>query len=123
MNQRIRGKVGRDSRNLQIGHSYLMQGGSPLKDFASLKRAIRDDIVPLLEEYCYEDYTTLGSILGDQLVDVDGQRIRHELFDDGKEDILVQALLSPFADISTSTEAISTDESIAKMKQEEGEES
>ena len=34
LNTRIRENVGRDSRNLQIGHSYLMQAGSPLKDLA-----------------------------------------------------------------------------------------
>ena len=111
LNERIRQHVGRDSRNLQIGHSYLMQSGSPIKEIAPLKRAIRDDIIPLLEEYCYEDYGTLGNILGEDLVDVALQRIRHELFDDGQESDLVQALLAPCPDISTSTEAISSDES------------
>jgi tetratricopeptide (TPR) repeat protein len=115
LNKRIREHVGRDARNLQIGHSYLMQSGSPLKDVASLKRAIRDEIIPLLEEYCYEKYDTLGSILGEQIVDVAAERIRHELFDDGQEDNLVQGLLAPFSDISTSAEAISSDESQADL--------
>jgi 5-methylcytosine-specific restriction protein B len=75
LNSRIRQHVGRDARNLQIGHSYLMQAGSPIKDIAVLKRAIRDDIIPLLEEYCYEDYPTLASILGTVLVNVSEQRI------------------------------------------------
>ena len=119
LNTRIREHVGRDARNLQIGHSYLMHSGSPLKDVATLKRAIRDDIIPLLEEYCYEDFVTLGSILGDQLVDVTTERIRHELFDDGQEDVLIQGLLAPFIDISTSTEALATDESLAETAEEE----
>ena len=124
LNTRIREHVGRDARNLQIGHSYLMHGGSPLKDISTLKRAIRDDIIPLLEEYCYEDYGTLGNILGEQIVDVAAQRIRHELFDDGQEDGLIQGLLAPFADISTSTEAISSEESQAGVvEDEEGDES
>jgi 5-methylcytosine-specific restriction protein B len=110
LNGRIREHVGRDARNLQIGHSYLMHGGSPLKEVAMLKRAIRDDIVPLLEEYCYEDYDTLGNILGDQLVDVASQRIRHDLFEEGQEDALVQGLLSPFSDISTSSDALASEE-------------
>ena len=46
LNTRIREHVGRDARNLQIGHSYLMHSGGPLKDVATLKRAIRDDIIP-----------------------------------------------------------------------------
>jgi 5-methylcytosine-specific restriction protein B len=120
LNTRIREHVGRDARNLQIGHSYLMHGGSPLKQLAALKRAIRDEIIPLLEEYCYEDYGTLGMILGDQLVDVATARIRHELFDDGQEDALVQGLLAPFADIATSSEALATDGSQTAPDEDDG---
>jgi 5-methylcytosine-specific restriction protein B len=111
LNTRIRENVGRDARNLQIGHSYLMQSGSPLKDFGSLKRAIRDDIIPLLEEYCYEDFTTLATILGDQLVDTAALRIYYELFDEGQESDLIQALLAPCPDISASAEAVLSDAS------------
>jgi 5-methylcytosine-specific restriction protein B len=111
LNTRIREHVGRDARNLQIGHSYLMQSGSALKDFATLKRAIRDDIIPLLEEYCYEDYTTLATILGDQLVESGVQRICYELFNEGQESDLIQALLAPCPDISASSEAVSLEES------------
>jgi len=122
LNTKIRENVGRDARNLQIGHSYLLHGDSPLKDMASLKRAIRDDIIPLLEEYCYEDFPALGSILGEQIVDVAGQRIRHELFEDGQEDALIQGLLAPFPEISTSSEAIKSEESQAASDNEEDDE-
>lgn len=118
LNTRIREHVGRDARNLQIGHSYLMESGGPIKSLASLKRAIRDDVIPLLEEYCYEDYPTLANILGDQIVDVAGQRICHELFDDGQDANLVQALLAPCPDISASSEAISSDESQAELDED-----
>jgi 5-methylcytosine-specific restriction protein B len=90
-----------------------------LKDIATLKRAIRDDIIPLLEEYCYEDYGTLAKILGEQIVDLESQRIRQELFDDGQEDALVQGLLAPFVDIATSSEALSTDESQSELEEDE----
>jgi 5-methylcytosine-specific restriction protein B len=110
LNARIRENVGRDARNLQLGHSYLMHSGSPLKDIASLKRALRDEIVPLLEEYCYEDYSTLAKILGTQLVDTAAQRICHELFEDGHEEDLIQALLAPCPEISASSEAVSAEE-------------
>lgn len=124
LNARIREHVGRDARNMQIGHSYLMQAGSPLKDMASLKRAIRDDIIPLLEEYCYEDYGTLGRILGEQVVDVAAERIRHELFDEGQESALVQALLSPFGEeISASSEALATEKEAEQVQEEEEAES
>jgi 5-methylcytosine-specific restriction protein B len=124
LNARVKEFVGRDARNLQIGHSYLMQGGAPIRDLATLKRAIRDDIVPLLEEYCYEDFEALSSILGDQLVDLQEKRICYELFDDGKEDDFKQALLTPFAEISTSTEAIlSTEPQSPKDDDETGDDS
>ena len=47
------------------------------------------------------------------------ERIRHGLFDDGQEDALVQGLLAPFADISTSSEAISSEESQAAVDEDE----
>ena len=119
LNSRIREHVGRDARNLQIGHSYLMQGGSPIRDLATLKRAIRDDIVPLLEEYCYEDFGALSNILGDQLVDQESEQIRHELFEEGQEDAFVQGILAPFAEISTSSEAISSTDSQADIDDDE----
>jgi 5-methylcytosine-specific restriction protein B len=119
LNTRIREHVGRDARNLQIGHSYLMHSGTPLKDLASLKRALRDDIVPLLEEYCYEDYSTLATILGTQLVDSAAQRICHELFEEGHEEDLIQALLAPCPEISASSEAVSAEEFTAEKDLDE----
>jgi 5-methylcytosine-specific restriction protein B len=68
LNRRVCEYVGRDARDLQIGHAYLLQGGRPLKDFAAFKKVLRDDIVPLLEEYCYDDFAALQNILGPGLV-------------------------------------------------------
>lgn len=119
LNGRICEHVGRDARNLQIGHSYLLQSGRPVKDFAALKRAIRDDIVPLLEEYCYEDFSALQSILGTALVDSEHQCIRHELFDEGHEEDLIQALVQPCPEISTSSAAISLEKEIAEAADDE----
>ena len=110
LNERIRQHVGRDARNLQIGHSYLMQSGNPIKDIAALRRAIRDDIIPLLEEYCYEDYATLANILGTDLVDTGLQRIRQELFDDDQQENLTQVLSAMFPEMMTSLDAILSDE-------------
>jgi len=61
--------------------------------------------VPLLEEYCYEDYSALAQILGSGLVDEAAQRIRQELFSPGKRAELVQALLEPAPDIVTASSA------------------
>jgi len=53
LNERICTNVGRDARNLQIGHAYLLENGQPIGDFATFARVFQEDILPLLEEYCY----------------------------------------------------------------------
>ncbi len=105
LNQRIRLHVGRDARNLQVGHSYLMTAGKPIATFEEFKRAVRDDIIPLIEEYCYEDFNALQQILGPGMFDATSQQIRQELFED-QDANLVQALLEPCPDISTSSELV-----------------
>ena len=55
----------------------------------------RLEMLPLLQEYCYEEYGLLESILGSELVDVDAQGFRDELLQDPQA--LVQALASRFA--------------------------
>jgi 5-methylcytosine-specific restriction protein B len=106
LNERIRNNVRRDARNLQIGHAYLMESGKPVTDFARFSRILAEDIFPLLEEYCYENYGMLCQLLGQALVDEQNQRIRDELFMPGRRDDLIQALLAPFPEIATSTAAI-----------------
>jgi 5-methylcytosine-specific restriction protein B len=71
---------------------------------------LAEDLVPLLEEYCYEDYGALARILGSGLVDEAGQRVREELFAAGKRAELVQALLEPAPDIVTTAAAAAVPE-------------
>jgi 5-methylcytosine-specific restriction protein B len=106
LNDRLRQHLGRDARNLQIGHAYLLDGGRPITDFAHFVRVLAEDVVPLLEEYCYEDYGALARILGPGLVDEARQRIREELFVQNKWPELVQALLEPAPEIVTASTAI-----------------
>ncbi len=101
LNQRILEHVGRDARNLQIGHAYLLQDGQPIASLSKFIRILEEDIVPLLQEYCYEDYQTLGEILGNTLVDVDNQTIQYDLFSLDHESDLVAALLAPAPEITT----------------------
>jgi 5-methylcytosine-specific restriction protein B len=98
LNERLRTHLGRDARNLQVGHAYLLENGRPVTDLSQFVRVLAEDLVPLLEEYCYEDYGALARILGPGLVDEAGQRIREELFAAGKRAELVQALLEPAPD-------------------------
>lgn len=121
LNSCILEHIGRDARNLQIGHAYLLDNGRPVADLARFARIVQEDILPLLEEYCYEDYSTLARILGSGLVDEGRQRIRHELFDPRRRDELVRALLSISPDIATSPQAIAS-EAAQLDEQEENDE-
>jgi 5-methylcytosine-specific restriction enzyme B len=107
LNRRVVDSIGRDARNLQIGHAYLMEAGKPITDFLRFARVLQEDIIPLLEEYCYDDYSALEKILGSGLVDAATQCIRHELFFAGREDVLIAALLEPMPELTTTIEAIS----------------
>jgi len=84
--------VGRDARNRQIGHSYLMEAGKPISNLSSFSRVVQDEIIPLLEEYCYEDYSTMEKILGGDVVDVQRQMIRYEIFGGSLDGEFVQAM-------------------------------
>lgn len=101
LNRRICAHVGRDARNLQVGHAWLMDGGRALDDFERFSRVVQEDLVPLLEEYCYEDYTALEKILGQGLVDRGGQRVRHELFAPERLGELAAALMQPCPEVAT----------------------
>lgn len=107
LNSRIREHIGKDARNLQIGHAYLMdENGKPVTDFTKFSRVIAEDIIPLLEEYCYEDYGALTEILGEAMVDGERQRVREELFLPARRQDLIQALLAPTPELSTTIEAV-----------------
>jgi 5-methylcytosine-specific restriction protein B len=101
LNTRLRRHLKRDARNLQIGHAYLMPP-QPITSVAEFARVLRDDIIPLLEEYCYDDFETLKNILGVDLVDVEAGRIREQIFGVNREGDLIQAVsfeeMQPFVD-------------------------
>ncbi|MBX7223491.1 MAG: AAA family ATPase [Blastocatellia bacterium] len=105
LNHRICAGLGRDARNLQIGHAYFLESGKPVTDFGRFSRILENDIIPLLEEYCYQDYTGLARILGDGLVDKTRQRIRKELFGLNQREELIQELLAPTPEITTTFKA------------------
>jgi 5-methylcytosine-specific restriction enzyme B len=93
LNARVRTYLKKDSRNLQVGHAYL--SSRPITSVAEFARVLRDEIVPLLEEYCYDDFETLRQILGPEIVDAEQARIREEIFEANREDELIQAISFP----------------------------
>ena len=118
-NRRICEHVSRDARNLQVGHAYLFDGGKPAASLLRLARIIHEDVIPLLQEYCYEDYSALENILGKGLVDRQTQRIRDELFEEARQDELIQALLAPCPDLATTAQATALE--MEPLEEEEGE--
>ncbi|WNG15840.1 AAA family ATPase [Cystobacter fuscus] len=119
LNARICEHVGRDGRNLQIGHTYLMERGEPLADFSRFSRVVQEDLIPLLEEYCYEDWAALEKLLGSSLVSRKEQRVCHELFDPERQSDLIQALLAPSPEIGSSAPVIASEASAQTLTEDE----
>jgi 5-methylcytosine-specific restriction protein B len=91
LNKRIRQHLKRDARNLQVGHAYLMPT-QPITSVVEFARVLRDDIIPLLEEYCYDDFDMLKDILGGGLIDAEAKCIREDIFGTNREEDLIQAV-------------------------------
>jgi 5-methylcytosine-specific restriction protein B len=88
LNYRIAKNIGREK---QIGHSFFLDvEGQALTDPDEFARVFRQEILPLLQEYCYEDYATLATYIGNSLVHKDKQIIVKELLMDS--DKLIKAL-------------------------------
>ena len=122
LNDRIRRNVSRDARNLQIGHAYFLEDGRPVSDLGRFIQILSEDVIPLIEEYCYEDFRALCAVLGNGLVDENAQRIRTELFVPDRRDDLVKALLAPWPELATSKQAIDAAEEDADLESPEGDE-
>src|SRR5688572_6103466 len=60
VNRRIVEQLGRAGRNLQVGHACLMPGGKPAATIHRIGEIVRDELWPLLQEYCYEDPNKLA---------------------------------------------------------------
>jgi len=105
LNRRICEHISRDARNLQIGHSYFMEKGKVIKEFDKFRKIIHEDIIPIIEEYCYCDYLTVAKITGDALVDKENQTIRHDIFTSSEKTILITALQQLCPEIATSVMA------------------
>ncbi|TYQ17893.1 UNVERIFIED_CONTAM: 5-methylcytosine-specific restriction protein B [Acetivibrio alkalicellulosi] len=110
LNARICEYIGKDARNLQIGHSYFLEKEKAILDQEKFKRIIKEDIIPLIEEYCYGDYTMISKILGEGIVDVKNQIIRFELFSTSDVSNLITALLSPCPTLRLGTQATDDDD-------------
>lgn len=112
INRGILENIGKDARNLQIGHSYFLENERPIRDIHKFKSIVKKDIIPLIEEYCYGDYDLIANILGQGIVDTKAQCIRYELFDSQDNSNFVNVLLQPWPDLKTTTDDEDEEESI-----------
>ena len=88
LNSKIASTEGREK---QIGHSFLLtDGGLPVSSHEEFAQRFRYEILPLLQEYAYEDYAELESYIGSRLVNVGEQSINADVLSTPVE--LVEAL-------------------------------
>jgi 5-methylcytosine-specific restriction protein B len=92
LNRRIARMEGREK---QIGHSYLLdESGLPIATAIEFSRRFRHEILPLLQEYAYEDYGELEAYVGKGVVDSGEKRLRASVLSD--PDLLIAALKDSF---------------------------
>ena len=82
LNQRIARFEGREK---QVGHSYLLVDGQPVDEVEEFAARFREEILPLLQEYCYDDYAMLAKFIGSELVDADAGTLNAEKIDDAEQ--------------------------------------
>jgi 5-methylcytosine-specific restriction protein B len=70
LNGLVRSRVGREK---QIGHALFFQDGAPVETPEAFAAVFRHELLPLLQEYLYEDYEELHSLLG-PIIDPAAQR-------------------------------------------------
>lgn len=97
LNRRI---ASRFDREKQIGHSFFMVGTKPLNDIDLLAQRFRLEVLPILQDYFFDDWAGLAEVLGTNIVDVDNYRIKPEVINDP---IALQEALSLIA--SSNSEA------------------
>ena len=78
LNLRIRQRFGREK---QIGHAMFLSDGGVVDTPEAFASMFYYELLPLLQEYLYDDYTELRNLLGD-VIDVASQRIAADVEDD-----------------------------------------
>ena len=93
LNNEVRQRFGRDK---QIGHALFYADGDIIDTPAEFAAVFRYDILPLLQEYCYDDYQSLADIVGN-VIDTQAQRLADIAND---PDVLCDELASRFGTAS-----------------------
>lgn len=78
LNQRIRQRFGREK---QIGHAMFYVGSDIVDTPETFAAMFHYELLPLLQEYLYDDYNELRNLLGD-VIDIDTQRVAADVEND-----------------------------------------
>ena len=90
LNDKLRAQVGREK---QIGHAIFFDAGEVVESPSTFAGIIKHELLPMLQEYLYEDYDQLAELLGDDIIDRSTQRPT-TLLDEGEK--LCAALANQF---------------------------
>lgn len=69
-----------ENREKQIGHSYFLENGRPITTAEDFARIFRQEVLPLLQEFAYDDFGELKKYLGPLLVDATAKDLTWEDF-------------------------------------------
>lgn len=83
LNLRVLHELGRER---QIGHSCFLPKGRPVDTETELAAVIRGEVLPLLQEYAYDDYNLLAKFVGNKIVDT----ASHQLAELTDEELLAE---------------------------------
>lgn len=61
LNERVRDRVGREK---QVGHALFYDGATVIDTVEAFAAVFRHELLPLLQEYLFEDYNELAGVLG-----------------------------------------------------------
>ena len=77
-------------REKQIGHSYFMRDNQCIDSIEDLQFVFANEIIPLFQEYFYEDYESISRLLGSEFVDGKEMKVNEEW--KNNKDIFIEAL-------------------------------
>ncbi|MCK8825246.1 McrB family protein [Fuchsiella alkaliacetigena] len=84
-----------EDREKQIGHAYFMKEDRQIETITELKEVYIYEIIPLISEYCFNDYRKMAEIIGEEFVDEESEELKDELIN-GVEDYFADVILKKF---------------------------
>ncbi|OOE12489.1 AAA family ATPase [Fictibacillus arsenicus] len=82
-------------RDKQIGHAYFMKNGEQVNSISEIKEIFNFEIIPLVQEYCFDDYSQLAEIIGEEFINIEKMEINTALLYE-TDDAFIQAIENQF---------------------------